>query len=80
MTSRGIARQIYVLGKKYGIRKEVCHPHAFRHFFAKQFLSKNSDISLLADLMGHSDINVTRIYTRKSLEEQKIETNNIVNW
>lgn len=80
ITTRGITHQIYALGKKYGIRKEVCHPHSFRHFFAKQFLKKNSDISLLADLLGHSSINMTRIYLRNSSEEQKEMINQICDW
>ena len=32
---------------------EMVHPHAFRHRFAKSFIEKCGDISLLSDLLGH---------------------------
>ena len=38
------------------------YPHSFRHRFAKNFLLRFNDISLLADLMGHESIETTRIY------------------
>ena len=36
-----------------GLNEKVVYPHSFRHRFAKNFLEKFNDISLLADLMGH---------------------------
>ena len=65
---------------KYGIPKEKMHPHAFRHMFAVEFLKRNNDISLLADIMGHSGVNTTMIYTRRSGEEQKRDFDETVNW
>ena len=56
------------------------HAHAFRHFFAKMFLEKNKDVIQLADLMGHENIDTTRIYLQKSYEEQKKEFNRSVTW
>ena len=76
----GAAAKLISAGEKAGIPKEVMHPHSFRHFFAKQFLKKNDDITLLGDLLGHSDISTTAIYTRKSSKEQRNEVNNLVNW
>ena len=80
MTSRGVASMMKKHALKYNIPKEKMHPHAFRHLFAVEFLKRNKDISLLADLMGHSGVNTTMIYTRKSGEEQKREFNKTVNW
>lgn len=80
MTTRGIDSIIKSAGKKAGIPIEVMHAHSFRHFFAKQFLKENDDITLLGDLLGHSDISTTAIYTRQTSEEQLKEINNIVNW
>ena len=80
ITTRGIAHQLSTFAEKYGINRKVCHPHAFRHFFAKQFLKKSKDIALLADLLGHGDIETTRIYLRNSSEEQKEKINEIVDW
>ena len=68
------------LGTKLGIDKEVLHPYSFRHFFGKNFLKNNKDLTLLADLMGHESLETTRIYTRLTKEEQMREVNKCVNW
>lgn len=65
---------------KYGIPKSHLHPHAFRHFFAIEFLKRNNNISLLADLLGHSGVNTTMIYLRMSQQQQKAEIDKAVNW
>ena len=41
-------------------------PHNFRHLFARTYYSDRKDIVRLADLLGHSNINTTRIYTAES--------------
>lgn len=66
--------------KGSGVPKEVLHPHSFRHFFAKMFLKSNNDITLLGDLLGHSNISTTAIYTRKSSAEQAQELDRIIKW
>lgn len=71
---------VHKLGIEAGLPSEVAHPHSFRHFFAKQFLKNNNNITLLGDLLGHSDISTTAIYTRMTSEEQKEQINKIVNW
>jgi site-specific recombinase XerD len=38
------------------------NPHAFRHAFARDFLLDGGDLGTLADLMGHSDVSVTKAY------------------
>lgn len=75
MTTRGISQLIKNWGKKYGVRDEVAHPHAFRHLYAIQFLKHNQNIALLADLMGHSNVSTTSIYLRLSKEEQMKQFN-----
>lgn len=65
---------------KYGIDPDKVHPHAFRHLFAKNFLKKNKDIALLADLLGHSSIETTRIYLQQSSREQGKMVDEIVDW
>lgn len=79
-TARGIAQNIKNWAKKYGVRDEVAHPHAFRHLYAIEFLKKNPNISLLADLMGHSSVNTTSIYLKLSKEEQMRQFNEASNW
>lgn len=80
MTSRGVASRLNVMAKKYGIRKEVMHPHSFRHLYAIEFLKRNPNISLLADLMGHSSVATTSIYLKLSKEEQMRQFNEASNW
>ena len=46
-------------------------PHNLRHLFACTYYQKEKDISHLADLLGHSNVNTTRIYLMKSSEEQE---------
>lgn len=65
---------------RYGIPKSVLHPHSFRHFFAIEFLRRNNNISLLADILGHSSVNTTMIYLRMSQDEQKRAIDEAVDW
>ncbi len=53
-------------------RKKV-FPHNFRHLFAKTFYSVQKDIVRLADVLGHSSIETTRIYTIESGEVHKMQ-------
>lgn len=46
-----------------GVEKEKVFPHNLRHLFARTFYSIQKDIVRLADILGHSSINTTRIYT-----------------
>ena len=80
ITSRGVSENLSRYASVYGIPKEVMHPHSFRHFFAVEFLKRNNNISLLADLLGHSGINTTRIYLRMSEAQQKAEIDKAVDW
>lgn len=80
ITTRGISQQLKNYAVKYGIDPKVVYPHSFRHRFAKNFLEKYNDISLLADLMGHESIETTRIYLRKTASEQQKLVDEIVTW
>lgn len=80
ITTRGIAQQLINYARKYGINEKVMHPHSFRHFFAIEFLKRDNDISLLADLMGHSSINTTAIYLRLSKQQQIERLNKAMNF
>ena len=80
ITTRGIASELKKLGIKYGLNPKVIYPHSFRHRFAKSFLNRFNDISLLADLMGHESIETTRIYLRRTSTEQQEIVNKIIDW
>ena len=45
-----------------GIEPKKVFPHNLRHLFARCFYSVDKDLAKLADILGHSDINTTRIY------------------
>lgn len=80
ISSRGISSYMRELSKKVGIPKEKMHPHGFRHFFAKMYLKKNKDVVQLAEILGHSSIDITRVYLQKTYEEQKRDFNKNVVW
>lgn len=80
ITDRGIDEALKDQAKRYGIPKEVAHCHSLRHLFAVEFLKRNNNISLLADLMGHSGVNTTMIYTRLSSEQQQEALDKAVDW
>ena len=80
LTTRGIAHQLKKLASDFGMNLDVIYPHSFRHMFAKNFLSKCSDIALLADLMGHESIETTRIYLKRTSEEQHELVNKVITW
>ncbi len=80
ITTRGLAHQLKEYGKKYNLDTNKIYPHSFRHMYAKRFLEHNKDIALLADLMGHESIETTRIYLRRTSEEQQKIVDEIVIW
>ena len=80
ISTRGISAELQHFSSIYNINHKTLHPHSFRHFFAKNFLEKGGDITFLADLLGHESLETTRIYLRKSIEEQKKIVNTIVKW
>ena len=80
LSTRGIEQLVKNWCQKYGIRPEVAHPHSFRHLYAIEFLKYNSNISLLADLMGHASVDTTSIYLKLSREEQMRQFNEASNW
>jgi len=46
-------------------------PHNLRHLFARTFYRIEKDIAKLADILGHSNINTTRIYIMTTGEEHR---------
>ncbi|MEG0566642.1 MAG: tyrosine-type recombinase/integrase [Hungatella sp.] len=80
MTAAAIRGQLRKFADLYGIEKKTMHPHAFRHRFAKNFLETIGDIAMLSDLLGHRNIETTRIYLRRSAAEQRQIVNRVINW
>ena len=61
-----IWRDMKALCESAGVAKEKVFPHNLRHLFARTFYALEKDLSRLADILGHSNINTTRIYTAES--------------
>lgn len=49
-----------------GVSEKKVFPHNLRHLFARLFYAMERDIVRLADILGHSSINTTRIYTAET--------------
>lgn len=50
-----------------GVSKDKVFPHNLRHLFARTYYSLQKDIVRLADILGHSSVNTTRIYTMEAV-------------
>ncbi|WP_455501683.1 tyrosine-type recombinase/integrase [Gemmiger sp.] len=61
-----IWRDMKALCKSAGVAAEKVFPHNLRHLFARAFYALEKDLSRLADILGHSSVNTTRIYTAES--------------
>ena len=57
-----IWRDMKALCEAAGVCAEKVFPHNLRHLFARMFYAIEKDIAKLADILGHSSINTTRIY------------------
>lgn len=65
-----ILHRMKALSTAAKVNREKIFPHNLRHFFAVNYYKAEKDIVRLADLLGHANINTTRIYTLISSESQ----------
>ena len=56
-----VARMLARRGERAGIEGKV-NPHSFRHAFARDYLMSGGDLASLSDLLGHSDVQVTKMF------------------
>ena len=68
---KNIWRDMKALCEQAGVSPEKVFPHNLRHLFARTFYSLEKDIIRLADLLGHSSIDTTRIYTIETGNEHR---------
>ena len=61
-----IWRDMKALCESAGVAPDKVFPHNLRHLFARTYYSLEKDLSRLADILGHSNVSTTRIYTAES--------------
>ena len=61
-----IWKMMKTLCESAGVDREKVFPHNLRHLFARTYYSIQKDIVRLADILGHSSVNTTRIYTMET--------------
>ncbi len=64
-------REMKILCEESGVNPEKVFPHNLRHLFARTFYGIEKDMAKLADILGHSNINTTRLYIVTSGAEHK---------
>lgn len=63
-----IWKMMKALCESAGVDREKVFPHNLRHLFARTYYSIQKDIVRLADILGHSSVNTTRIYTMETCD------------
>lgn len=80
MSRTNIWREMKNLCEQAGVNPRKVFPHNLRHLFARTFYSIEKDIAKLADILGHSSINTTRIYiiTTGNEHRQRMENMRLI--
>lgn len=77
MSRTNIWKEMKALCEQAGVSPQKVFPHNLRHLFARTFYSIEKDIAKLADILGHSSINTTRIYIISNGNEHRRRMENM---
>ena len=80
LSRTNIWREMKSLCEQAGVNPQKVFPHNLRHLFARTFYGIEKDIAKLADILGHSSINTTRIYiiTTGNEHRQRMENMRLI--
>lgn len=70
LTERSVERMIKKLAEKCGLLKKVT-PHTIRHTFATHLLERGADLRTVQELLGHTSLSTTQVYTHVTKEKLK---------
>lgn len=70
LTARMVQKMLRQRAKDAGIKKDV-HPHTLRHTFATHMLDGGADLRVVQELLGHSQLSSTQIYTHVTKAQAK---------
>lgn len=73
----GIQQILKKLGKKAGLVQSF-HPHCCRHTFATNMLARGATLQFIADELGHSNLNTTRVYAQIPTEDMILKYQSIM--
>lgn len=71
ITREAVWKKLKAIAGKAGVDADKIYPHAFRHFFAFSYIKEYHNVCTLADILGHSRVETTRIYLQQTLDDTR---------